>query len=256
MAQRKQKMKVASIKTHKITSKDNLFAILDRYVTQFSQGSILVIASKIVAISERRIKKLTDKEKDELVKKEADLYLPKEENAYGLYITIKNNYLTYSSGIDESNADGYAVLWPQNPAETANKIREYLVKKFGIKYAGVIITDMSALPLSRGIIAGAIAYSGFRPIKDWTGKKDVFGATFKFTKAGILQGLAAAAGVVMGEGSEQTPLGIIEDLSFVEFVDRNPTKKELESLKIKAENDLFGPMIQRAPWKKGGGKKS
>lgn len=248
-------MQVTSIKTHKITTRDkDLLKILDKYIKKLSDRSIVAIVSKIVAITEGRVLKMTEEEKDEIIKKEAQYFIPKEEHKFGLYVTINNNHLTYSSGIDESNGNGYHILWPKNPQKTANKIREYLKKRFNIKNVGVVITDMAALPLRWGIIAGEIAYSGFNPLKILTGKSDVFGRKFLYTKVGILNGLAAAAGVVMGEGAEQTPLGIIEDIPFVEFVDRNPTEQELKDLIIEPANDLYGSMMKKANWQKGGSK--
>lgn len=245
-------MKIKSIKTHKITSSDNLFDILDRYIKNLKDKSIVVIASKIIAITEGRIVQLSEGERENLIIKEADLYLLKKKHKHGLFITIKNNYLTYSSGIDESNTGGYSVMWPENPQETANKIRKHLMSRSDLDSLGVIITDMLAIPLKWGVIGGAIAYSGFKPLKDLRGKPDIFGRALQYTQVGHLHGLAAAAAVVMGEGDEQTPLGKIEDISFVEFVNRNPTEEELNSLKIAPDEDLYGPMLEAVKWKKGG----
>lgn len=242
-------MIIKSIKTHKITTSDkDVLVILDKYIKKLKDGSVVIIASKIISITEGRVVKLSEKDLENLIKKEADEYISKEFHKYNLYITIKNNHLTYSSGIDESNGNGYQILWPKNAQKSANKIRAFLRKKFKIKNLGIIITDMTALPLRWGIIAGEIAYSGFNPLRDLTGTPDIFGKNFKYTKVGILNGLAASAGVVMGEGAEQTPIGIITDVPFVEFIDRNPSKKELESLVIDPENDLYGPMLVNAPW--------
>lgn len=247
-------MKVTSIKTHKITpGKDSdLFEILDQYVDNFKNSSILVIASKIIAITQGRYKKFTETEKEEFIKAQSQRYIPKEGHKYNLYVTITNNLLTYSAGIDQSNGAGFDILWPENPSKIANEVRAYLKKRFKIKNVGVIITDMAVIPLQWGIIAGPIAYSGFKPLKILTGSPDVFGKKYQYTKVGIMNGLAAAAGVLMGEGSEQTPLGIIEDVPFVEFQNEDPTEEELKSLIIEPENDLFGPMMKTAPWQKGG----
>lgn len=247
-------MNVKAVKTHRITTKDrDLLIVLDRYIKNLKEGSIVVIVSKIVAITQGRVvKPMSEEEKDNLIKSESQKFIPKEHNKYGLFVTIVDDHLTYSAGIDESNADGMYVLWPENPGAVASKVRKYLRKKFRIKKVGVIITDMIALPMRWGVIYGEIAWSGFAPLKDLTGKPDIFGREFRFTKVGILNGLAAAAGVVMGEGSEQTPIGIITDIPFVEFSDRDPTDEEIKNLIIKPENDIFGSMITSAPWKKGG----
>ncbi|MBI2601348.1 coenzyme F420-0:L-glutamate ligase [Candidatus Daviesbacteria bacterium] len=246
-------MIVKAIKTHKVTISDkDILRVLDKYILYLKEESIVVIASKIVAICEGRAVKLNKDKLDELIKKESQFFIPAKEHKFNLYITITKNYLTYSSGIDESNGNGYYVLWPKDAQQSANQIRAFLKDKFNIKKVGVVITDMTAIPLQWGVIAGPIAYSGFKPIRNITGTKDVFGKEFKYTKVGIINGLAAGAGAVMGEGAEQTPIGIIEDVPFVEFQDKNPTQEELNELIIEPENDLFGPMIKKANWQKGG----
>lgn len=244
-------MYIKAIKTHKIKSADrDILEVLDKYIKKLDEKSVVVIASKIISICEGSVVKLSESELEDLIKQEAQQYIPKEYHKYKLLITIKNNHLTYSSGIDESNGNGYQILWPKDAQKSANSARSFLKKKFGLKNLGIIITDMTVLPLRWGIIAGEIAYSGFNPLRDLTGAPDIFGRKFKYTKVGILNGLAAAAGVVMGEGAEQTPIGIIADIPFVEFQDRNPTKKELDNLVIDPENDLYGPLFKSAPWKK------
>jgi dihydrofolate synthase / folylpolyglutamate synthase len=246
-------MNVKSIKTHKITTKDtDILSVLDKYIKNLKEGSVIVVASKIVAITQGRVLRLTPEEKEELIKKEADFYIPKVQHAFNLYITIKNNYLTYSSGMDESNVEEGVVLWPENPQKVANEIRAYFKKKFQLKKLGIIITDMSAIPLKWGLIAAWIAYSGFEPVNNQTGQPDIFGRNFNYTWEGIATGLAVAAGVVMGEGSQQTPIGVIEDVPFVKFVSHDPSKEELEKQIVKPENDLFGPMLTAAKWEKGG----
>lgn len=246
-------MKITAVKTHKITGDDkDIIAVLDKYLVDFTDKSILVIASKILAITQGRVVQGSLKDHTEMIKKEADYYLPPEDNAYHLYITQKNNMLTYSSGMDESNGNGSIVLWPENIQKSANSIREYLSNRFGHSNVGVIITDMTAIPLQRGVIAGPIGYSGFVPLKKLTGTPDLFGRKLNHTVVGIVQGLAAGAGVVMGEGSEQTPLAVVADIPFVTFQDRNPTEEELVQLTIAAEEDLFGSLLTSVAWKKGG----
>lgn len=246
-------MIVSSVKTHKITLEDtDILEILDRYIKKLPENSVIVIASKIISITQGRAVKMSPEELETYIQQEAQQYIPKEYHRHKLYVTINSNHLTYSSGVDESNGNGYYILWPENIQKTTNKIRAFLRKKFNIQNLGVIVTDMAVLPLRWGIIAGEVAYSGFKPLKNLTGTPDVFGKEFKYTQEGILNGLAAAAGVVMGEGNEQTPIGIITEVPFVEFVENDPSEEELKSLIIKPEEDLYGTMIASAPWEKGG----
>ena len=243
-------MNIQAIKTHKITSSDqDLFDILDKYITELKDGSVVVITSKIVSICEGNFVSIETSDKDELIKKEADLYLPKEENQYNLYLTIKNNILAVSAGIDESNTNGNYVFWPKDSQDSANKIREHLVKKFGIKNLGIIISDSKTTPLRWGVSVISIAHSGFEALNDMIGTPDIFGRDLKMTKIAIADALAGAAGLVMGEGDNQTPIAIVSDIPFVNFQDRNPTQQELEQLKIEIENDVYAPLLKSVEWR-------
>ncbi len=245
-------MQIDAIKTHKITSSDqSVFKILDKYLTEFEERNILCITSKIVSICEGRITPVDGSNKDELVKEESEYFLPKEENKYGFHLTITQNLLIPAAGIDESNGNGYYILWPENPQDSANKIREYLVKRFDIRYAGAIITDSKTTPLRWGTTGVAIAYSGFSPLNDYIGKPDLFDREMRVTQSNIMDGLAAGAVAIMGEGQEQTPLAVIKDIPNVNFRDTNPADEEVSSLKIDLDTDVYSSILKRAPWKKG-----
>jgi F420-0:gamma-glutamyl ligase len=56
---------------------------------------------------------------------------------------------------------------------------------------------------------------------------------------------------MMGEGDEQTPLALLEDLPFVKFQQRNPTDEEIASLRIAREDDIFWPFLRNGSWHKG-----
>lgn len=245
-------MKVTGIKTHKITIKDtNLFSILDKYVPKLKEGSVLAVTSKIVSICEGNVIKIGDVDKQELVERESEYYLDPKENMYGFALTIKNSTLIPTAGIDESNTNGYYVLWPKDSQKTVNDVREYLKKRFSLKNVGVVITDSTTRPLRWGVGGIALAHSGFLALNDYIGTKDIFGKEMRVTKVGVMDGLAAASVLQMGEGKEQTPLAVIEDIPFVKFQDRNPTKKELNDLVISMKEDLYAPILTKAKWKKG-----
>lgn len=245
-------MIVTSVKTHKITTQDSdIFAILDKYIPQLSESSVVAVSSKIVAICEGRVVPLAEKTKDELVEQEAELYLPSSENKYGFSITVKGNMFVASAGVDESNGNGYYVLWPKDPQNSANAIREHLVKKHGAKHVGVVLTDSKTTPLRWGVTGIAVSHSGFAALEDYIGVPDVFGRPMHVTKTNVMDSLAASAVFAMGEGSEQTPLAVISDIPQVKFQDRNPTDEELAMLKISIDEDLYAPILKKIEWKKG-----
>lgn len=246
-------MKVTPIKTEKILPGSiSLFEILDKYIVNLSEKSVVAIASKIVGICEGRvIKKISEEQKDELSKQEADYYLPREFNQYGFMITINQNMMVASGGVDESNGNGYYVLWPKDPQKSANKIREYLAKKFNLSQIGVVITDSKLTPLRWGVTGYAVSHSGFNALKNYIGAPDIFGRLLQAEKTNVADSLATAAVFEMGEGNEQQPLAVIENLNTVEFQKRNPTVEELKSLKISLSDDVFSSFLTAVKWQKG-----
>lgn len=247
-------MKVTSLKTHKITKKDkDIFKILDSYIKDLKKKSVVAVTSKIIAVCEGRIVHKSLATKDELTEQEAEWYLPRHLSKYDFCISIKNNTFTASAGVDESNGNGYYVLWPSNPQRSANEIRSYLKKKFGIEHVGVVITDSKTTPLRWGVTGVALAHSGFVSLNSYIGKPDIFGRLLKAEKLNVSDTLATAAVGVMGEGNEQTPLAIIEDLPFVKFQKGNPAQRELASLHIELEDDLYAPLLRGVKWRRGKG---
>lgn len=247
-------MKVTPQKTKKITPKDtDILEILDRYLPKLKDKSVVAITSKIVAISQGRVVPIKKGDKDKIIVREAEYYLPRTSSKYNVFLTIKGNAINFSSGVDESNTGGYFVLWPKDPQKSANTMRSHLVKKHKKKNLGVIICDTASVPLrwgQRGVFV--LAHSGFSALNSYIGKPDLFGRPFKMTSAAVSDALGTAAVLVMGEGAEQTPLAVIEDIPFVKFQQRNPTKRELDKLKMPLQDDLYAPLLKAVKWKRGG----
>ncbi len=245
------KMKIKPIKTSVVRPGDKLCEILDQFIPNIPEGSVLAITSKIISICEGSVVPRQHSEKDFLIAEEADWYLPTKNEGYGTILTIKNNILIPNAGIDESNGGGNYILWPVNPQQSANQIRKYLAERFKLNKVGVIITDSKTTPLRWGTTGIALAYSGFQPLRDYIGQNDLDGRKMIATKANIADGLAAAAVLVMGEGREQTPMATIENLKFVKFTSIEPSRKKLKNLNIKMEDDLYGELLSSVIWQKG-----
>ena len=228
-----------------------LLDILDVVIPTMQERCILVVTSKIVAICEGSTVCFDKADKAELIGSEAFRYLPPQTSQYGITLTIKRNILVPTAGIDESNGDGHYVLWPRNPQASANEIRRYLKKRFGLSQVGVVITDSKTTPLRYGTTGIGLAHSGFLALRNYIGEPDIFGHEMRVTKANYLDALSAAAVLVMGEGSEQTPLALISDVPFIEFQDRNPSAEELDGLTINPEDDLYAPLLTSVTWTRG-----
>jgi putative folate metabolism gamma-glutamate ligase len=246
-------MRVTSVKTDRVMAgSGSLEQLLDKYLVNLGEGNVLAVTSKVVALCEGRVVPIGNIEKEELVKRESDYFLDPSLSKYGMSFTITHKTLVPVAGIDESNGNGNYVLWPKNPQKSANEIRLYLKKRFELKRIGVVITDSTARPLHYGSEGVAISYSGFAPSNNYIGQPDLFGRPFKVSIANVLDALASAAVVVMGEGTEQTPIAVIEDVPFVNFQDHDPTQKELDGFYLSyMKDDLFAPFLKNAPWQKG-----
>jgi putative folate metabolism gamma-glutamate ligase len=241
-------MKIETIKTQKVKIYEDLNKIITQNISNLEERSIVVFTSKIISLSQGRVAK-KGANKVELIKNEADYYL-EGDRPYGKILTIKDSIIIPDAGIDESNSDKQIVLWPQKPQETANEIRSFLKKAFELKEVGVIITDSKTTPLRWGTTGVAVAFSGFRALNDYIGKKDIFDREMEMTKANVLDGLAAAAVLTMGEGNEQTPIAVITDLPFVQFSDSDPSKQEIDSINIAITEDIYSPIIRIEEWKR------
>lgn len=247
-------MIVKAIKTRKfLPPKDNLWDLLSE-IKPLKENSIVALTSKVVSIGEGRcikVEKFSDR--DKLVIEESDKYLPRKAVPFGLIMhTIKNNIFTASAGIDESNGDGYYILWPKNAKASAKKIWKFLSNKFKIKNLGIIITDSRLIPLRRGVVGITLSYFGFEPIRDYRGKKDIFGREFKMETSNLPDSLATAAVLEMGEGAEQTPLAIITDIPYIKFI----RGESSNSLEISPTEDIFHPLFSSVKWKRGGSGKT
>lgn len=233
-------MIVKPIKTGVFQECENLFSFIIKHVKLIREESILVVTSKIVALSEGRTAVAKDeKAKEKIIRKESDFAVPTKF----VWLTLKDGMLMASAGIDESNAKGKLILLPMDSYKTAREIRKKLRKYFGVKKIGIIITDSRTAPLRAGVTGVALGYAGFSGIKDYREKPDIFGRKFHFSRVNVADSLATSAVFVMGEGNEQCPLAVIKEAP-VKFCEKILQKE----LIIDIEEDMYKPFFTQ--WRK------
>ena len=229
-------MNVQPIQTSVFVDGDDLFAFIEQHVERLPESSILVVTSKIVALAENRTAIVMDESsKEKLIRAESELAI----HTKYVWLTVKDGMVMASAGIDESNANGKLILLPKDSFHSARQLRKKLQKRYGVKNLGVLITDSRTAPLRLGVTGVALGYAGFRGIRDYRGKKDIFGRKFHFSRVNVADSLAAAAVFVMGEGNEQQPLAIISGAQ-VEFCERVNRKE----LRIDIQDDMYGPIFR------------
>lgn len=235
------------IKTRLFLEKESLIDFIAEHIPSLKEKSVLVVTSKIVSLHEGRTDKNTSKDnKTRLIKKESELSFETKL----VWLTVRQNLVMPNAGIDESNANGKLILLPKDSFKSAFAIQKALKKKYGVKKLGVVISDSRLLPMRNGTVGVALGYAGIQGKKDYRGKKDLFGRKFKLSQTDVADSLASSGVFVMGEGSESTPLAVIEDapVTFTEKVRRN-------ELVIDIKKDVYQPLFENIHKLKRGSKK-
>jgi coenzyme F420-0:L-glutamate ligase/coenzyme F420-1:gamma-L-glutamate ligase len=186
-------------------------------------GDIIAIASKVVSLSEGSVVSLAKVKPTILARKLgrrfelspefAQVVLDESDAVYGgvpgVLLTLKNGDAVANSGVDRKNAPGESVIpWPVNPQRSAEKIRRTINQTLG-KKVGVVIVDSRVTPLRLGTIGVAIACSGFQPVRDARGMRDLYGRKVLITLQSLADGIAGAAQMLMGETREAVPFVLV-----------------------------------------------
>lgn len=201
-----------------------------KYNVKINDKDIIVVAHKVVSKAEGRVVNLNsispstraleigketgkDPRLIELILRESQEIL-KISNGHIITLT-KHGIVCANAGIDASNSGGdeYVVLLPTDPDASARTIRNTIRKLLGVDVA-VIITDTYGRPFRLGVINLAIGFSGIKPYRDYRGKPDRNGKLMRITMVTIVDEIAAAAELVMGQGAESIPFAIVKGISY------------------------------------------
>lgn len=230
-------MTITPIKTRIFLENEYLESFIREHIPAVQENSIIIITSKIIALSEGRTHNNDSKEEKEcLIRGESDWIM---KTKY-VWLTRKDDMLMASAGIDESNGNGKLILLPKDSYKTAAELLASLRKIYAVSSLGILITDSRTLPLRAGVIGYALGYAGFKGLKNYIGTPDLFGRLFHFSRTDVADCLATAAVLCMGEGAEQQPLAVITDPP-VEWTNDPIDPNEL---RIPPEDDLYRPFFE------------
>ncbi len=229
-------MKINPVHTELFKEGEDLPAFVVRHIPSVTEKTILTVSSKLVALWKGLTEPYeSDTQKESLIRHESEAAL-KTPLAW---LTIKNGMVMTNAGVDESNANGKLVRLPEDCYACAQELREKLCAVWGVQNLGVIITDSMILPLRAGVIGAAVAYAGFKGVKDMRGKPDIFGKKLHVTLVNAADSLAAANALLMGESNEKCPLSLTQEAP-VEFVDAvDPAE-----IKYPPQDDLYTPLLK------------
>jgi len=197
----------------------------------FSDGDLVVISQKIVSKADgllvnvtgikptpraKRLAELTRKDPRvvELILRDSSEVLRADSQAF--VVRRNDGLVCLNAGVDKSNVEGYTSYsrLPPNSDNSAMKILRRLEELSARKLA-VIIADTYSRPLRVGQVEFAIGIAGMEPIVDYRALKDMFGYILRYKYVALADEVAGAAELVMGQGTERTPVAIVRGLNRV-----------------------------------------
>jgi coenzyme F420-0:L-glutamate ligase/coenzyme F420-1:gamma-L-glutamate ligase len=193
-------------------------------------GDILVVTSKIVSKAEGRV---VTASRDQAI--EAETVRVVARRGATTIAQTRHGLVLAAAGVDESNTSpGTVVLLPEDPDESARRLRKALHGRTGVR-VGVIVTDTMGRPWRAGQTDNAIGAAGVLPVRDYRGETDTFGNTLEVTVAAVADEIAAAADLVKGK-SRQVPVAVVRGLAELVTDSDGPGARALIR---PAEEDMF-----------------
>jgi dehydro coenzyme F420 reductase / coenzyme F420-0:L-glutamate ligase / coenzyme F420-1:gamma-L-glutamate ligase len=193
-------------------------------------GDILVVTSKIVSKAEGRV---VTAAREQAI--EAETARVVARRGATTIAQTRHGLVLAAAGVDESNtAPGTVVLLPEDPDESARRLRKGLQARTG-RTVGVLITDTMGRPWRAGQTDNAIGAAGVVPVRDYRGEPDTFGNIMEVTVAAVADEIAGAADLVKGK-SAGVPVAVVRGLAGLVTEQDGPGARALIR---PAEEDMF-----------------
>jgi coenzyme F420-0:L-glutamate ligase/coenzyme F420-1:gamma-L-glutamate ligase len=185
----------------------DLAALIAEAVPDLRDGDILVVTSKIVSKAEGRVVAVS---REQAIEAETARVVARRGPT--TIAQTRHGLVLAAAGVDESNtAPGTVVLLPEDPDESARRIRKALHGRSGVTI-GVLVTDTMGRPWRAGQTDCAIGAAGVIPVRDHRGEPDSFGNILEVTVAAVADEIASAADLVKGK-QRQVPAAVVRGLA-------------------------------------------
>jgi len=190
-----------------ITAGADLAALIAEAAPDLRDGDILVVTSKVVSKAEGRVVTVP---REQAI--EAETVRVVARRGPTTIAQTRHGLVLAAAGVDESNtAPGTVVLLPEDPDESARRIRKALHGRTGVRI-GVLVTDTMGRPWRAGQTDNAIGAAGIAPVRDHRGEPDTFGNILEVTVAAVADEIASAADLVKGK-ARQVPVALVRGLA-------------------------------------------
>src|SRR6201995_1425088 len=189
-----------------ITAGADLAALIAAAAPDLRDGDILAITSKIVSKAEGRVVTLS---RERAIEAETARVVARRGPT--TIAQTRHGLVLAAAGVDESNtAPGTVVLLPEDPDESARRIRKALQQRTS-RSVGVLGTDTMGRPWRAGQTDNAMGAAGVTPVRDYRGEPDTFGNILEVTVAAVADEIASAADLVKGK-ARQVPVALVRGL--------------------------------------------
>ena len=204
-----------------ITAGADLAALIAEAAPDLRDGDIVVVTSKVVSKAEGRVAAVP---REQAI--EAETARVVARRGATTIAQTRHGLVLAAAGVDESNtAPGTVVLLPEDPDESARRLRKALHARAG-RQIGVIITDTMGRPWRAGQTDNAIGAAGVLPARDYRGEADTFGNILEVTVAAVADEIAAAADLVKGKAAG-VPVAVVRGLAELVTEQDGPGAQEL-----------------------------
>ena len=238
-----------------IEPNDDLASIINKSINNngidIESGDVVVVAQKIISKCENRYvelkniqpsKEATDLAKTlnrdsafiQIIQNESKKIISTDKNV--IIVEHKLGFININAGIDRSNIlqnDDVVLLLPENPSKSAKDLQSAISANFQRDIA-LIVTDSMTRPFRSGVSNFALASANIPSLIDLKGDPDIYGNILQSTEIAIADELAAAAGLLMGQGSEKQPVVIIKG-----FDKKNYSTNDAFDLVVDEDEDLY-----------------
>ncbi|MHA1972390.1 MAG: coenzyme F420-0:L-glutamate ligase [Candidatus Hodarchaeales archaeon] len=224
---------IISEQLRKASLEDNDIIVIAHTIISKAENQVYDLSKVDASDFAKHIAKLQEKDpqKIEVILRESSEIVRMDDRV--LITVTKHGFICANSGVDKSNTPGNTVIsLPKDPDKSARDIRDMIKSKLG-KEVAVIISDTFGRPFRVGTVNFAIGIAGMSPLIDFRGEKDLFGYELRSTVVARADEIAAAAGIVMGQADEGTPVILVRGVEF------DPVEGNIKSILRDREFDVF-----------------
>ena len=227
---------IDAVRRARIAPRDKDILIVAQKIVSKAEGRFVDLKTVVPSAQAAALAREVDKDPRlvEVILSESVGVVRKARNV--LIVAHRLGFVVANAGVDQSNVDAegsdQVLLLPHDPDGSAAALKATLDREFGADLA-IIINDSFGRPWRIGVVGVALGAAGLPVVRNMVGSADLFGRKLRVTEIAVADEIAAAASLLMGQGSEGQPAVLLRGFDW----DGSPTSAA--ALVRPKEMDLF-----------------